>query len=130
MEIYLVYEFIYNNYDEDIEEGINFFGLYQNEEEAKKVAGIFNKLFNFPIKDGNSAVFASTGVEVRKQMFLGKNGHIAIKTNYMDRAMAYIEAMGGSFNMEKGVAKDENGSIKAIYLNEDFGGFAVHLVQK
>ncbi len=35
MEIYLVYEFIYNNYDEDIEEGINFFGLYQNEEEAK-----------------------------------------------------------------------------------------------
>ena len=24
MEIYLVYEFIYNNYDEDIEEGINF----------------------------------------------------------------------------------------------------------
>ncbi len=38
MEIYLVYEFIYNNYDEDIEEGINFFGLYQNEEEAKKIA--------------------------------------------------------------------------------------------
>ena len=102
----------------------------ENEEDAKKVAGIFNQLFNFTIKDGNSAVFASTGIEVRKQMFLGKNGHIAVKTNYMDRAMAYIEAMGGSFNMEKGVVKDEKGNIKAIYLNEDFGGFAVHLVQK
>ncbi len=102
----------------------------ENEEEAKKVANIFNKLFNFPIKDGNSAIFASSGVEVRKQNFLGKNGHIAIKTNYMARAMAYIEAMGGSFNMEKGVAKDEKGNIKAIYLNEDFGGFAIHLVQK
>jgi len=63
-------------------------------------------------------------------MFLGKNGHIAIKINYMERAMAYIESMGGSFNMEKGVAKDEKGNIKAIYLNEDFGGFAIHLVQK
>ena len=102
----------------------------ENEAEAKKVAEMFNKLFNFPIKDGNSAVFASSGVEVRKQMFLGKNGHIAIKTNYMDRAMAYIEAMGGSFNMEQGVAKDDKGNIKAIYLNEDFGGFAIHLVQK
>lgn len=102
----------------------------ENEAEAKKVAALFNKLFNFPIKDGNSAVFASSGVEVRKQMFLGKNGHIAIKTNYMDRAMAYIESMGGSFNMEKGVAKDDKGNIKAIYLNEDFGGFAIHLVQK
>lgn len=102
----------------------------ENNEKAQEVAGLFNKLFNFPIKDGNSAVFASTGVEVRKQMFLGKNGHIAIKTNYMERAMAYIEAMGGSFNMEQGVAKDDKGNIKAIYLNEDFGGFAVHLVQK
>lgn len=102
----------------------------ENNEEAQKVAGLFNKLFNFPIKDGNSAVFASSGVEVRKQMFLGKNGHIAIKTNYMERAMAYIEAMGGTFNMEEGVARDNNGNIKAIYLNEDFGGFAIHLVQK
>lgn len=102
----------------------------ENDEKAQEVASLFNKMFNFPVKNGNSAVFASNGVEVRKQMFLGKNGHIAIKTNYMDRAMAYIEAMGGSFNMNEGVAKDEKGNIKAIYLNEDFGGFAVHLVQK
>ncbi len=102
----------------------------ENADEAMKLAKLFGQLFNFPIKDGNSAVFASSGVEVRKQMFLGKNGHIAIKTNYMDRAMAYIEAMGGHFNMDEGVAKDDKGNIKAIYLKEDFGGFAIHLVQK
>lgn len=38
MEVYLVYEFIYHNYDEDIEENIEFIGLYRNEKEAKKVA--------------------------------------------------------------------------------------------
>lgn len=102
----------------------------ENEQEALKVANLFAQLFNFPIKNGNSAVFASSGVEVRKQTFLGKNGHIAIKTNYMNRAMAYIEAMGGHFNMDEGVAKDDKGNIKAIYLKEDFAGFAVHLVQK
>lgn len=102
----------------------------ENADEAMKLAKLFGQLFNFPIKEGNSAVFASSGIEVRKQMFLGKNGHIAVKTNYMDRAMAYIEAMGGHFNMDEGVAKDDKGNIKAIYLKEDFGGFAIHLVQK
>lgn len=100
----------------------------ENETEALAVADKFNKLFNFSIKNGNSAVFASSGVEVRKQMFLGKNGHIAIKTNYMERAINYIQAMGGEFDMETAVEK--NGKITAIYLKEDFGGFAVHLVQK
>lgn len=100
----------------------------ESEDAALEVANKFNKLFNFPIKNGNSAVFASSGVEVRKQMFLGKNGHIAIRTNYMERAMNYIEAMGGSFDMETAIEK--NGKITAIYLNEDFGGFRVHLIQK
>ena len=61
-------------------------------------------------------------------MFLGKNGHIAIATNYMERAIRYIEAMGGEFDYETAVEK--NGKITAIYLKEEFGGFAVHLVQK
>lgn len=100
----------------------------ENDAEAMAVADKFSKLFNFPIKNGNSAVFASSGVEVRKQMFRGENGHIAIKTNYINRAIRYIEAMGGSF--DKSSATVKNGKTVAIYLNEDFGGFDVHLVQK
>jgi 2-dehydro-3-deoxyphosphogluconate aldolase/(4S)-4-hydroxy-2-oxoglutarate aldolase len=100
----------------------------EDEAAATAVADKFNKLFNFPIKNGNSAIFASSGVEVRKQMFLGKNGHIAIATNYMDRAIRYIEAMGGEFDYSTAVKK--NDKITAIYLKEDFGGFAVHLVQR
>lgn len=100
----------------------------EDEKAAMGVAEKFNKLFNFPIDEHKSAVFASKGIEVRKQMFLGKNGHIAIATNYMDRAMRYIEAMGGEFDMDTASVKD--GKITSVYLKEDFGGFAVHLVQK
>ena len=100
----------------------------EDEATALAVAERFNKLFNFPVDNHNSAVFASKGIEVRKQMFLGKNGHIAIATNYMERAIRYIEAMGGEFDYETAVEK--NGKITAIYLKEEFGGFAVHLVQK
>ena len=100
-----------------------------DEKAALEVAEKFNKLFNFPVKNGNSAVFASSGIEVRKSMFRGTNGHIAIKTNYIERAIRYIEAMGGVVDMEKDVVEKE-GKLKAVYLKDEIGGFAIHLVQK
>jgi 2-dehydro-3-deoxyphosphogluconate aldolase/(4S)-4-hydroxy-2-oxoglutarate aldolase len=99
-----------------------------DEAAATEVADKFNKLFNFPIKNGNSAIFASSGIEVRKQMFKGTNGHIAIKTNYVNRAIRYIEAMGGEFDYSTAVEK--NGKTTAIYLKDELGGFAIHVVQK
>ncbi len=99
----------------------------ENEEAALAVANKFSKLFNFPIKNGNSAVFAGTGIEVRKQMFLGKNGHIAIKTRYLDRAVNYLNYIGEEVDMETAVVK--NGKITSVYLKEHIGDFAVHLVQ-
>ena len=100
----------------------------EDDKAAMGVANKFNQLFNFPIDEHTSAVFASKGIEVRKQMFKGKNGHIAIATNYMDRAIRYIEAMGGEFDMDSASVKD--GKITSIYLKEEIGGFAIHLVQK
>lgn len=99
----------------------------ESEEAAMEVANKFSSMFNFPIKNGNSAVFAGSGIEVRKQMFLGKNGHIAIKTRYLDRAINYLESTGVEFDHETAVVK--NDKITAIYLKEQIGGFAVHLVQ-
>ena len=61
-------------------------------------------------------------------MFNVKNCHIDIDTNYMDRAIRYIEAMGGEFDMDSASVKD--GKITSIYLKEEIGGFAIHLVQK
>jgi 2-dehydro-3-deoxyphosphogluconate aldolase/(4S)-4-hydroxy-2-oxoglutarate aldolase len=99
-----------------------------NEEEALKVANRFAFLFGMPAKIGNSSIFAGTAVEVMKTPFKGANGHIAIRTNYIERAVNYMESvLGVEFEEPK---KDEKGKYKAIYLKEQIGGFAVHLVQK
>ena len=38
MELYLVYEFIYHNFDEDRQEGIEFFGIHKSKEKAVRIA--------------------------------------------------------------------------------------------
>ena len=87
----------------------------------------FADAFDFPVKKGNSSNFASTGVEVMKTMFKGANGHIAIRTNKMEPAMAEMERRGLELDMSS--VKDPN-NIKAVYFKNEVGGFAVHLVQK
>lgn len=99
-----------------------------NEEEALKIANRFAFLFGMPAKIGNSSIFAGTAVEVMKTPFKGANGHIAIRTNYIERAVNYMTTvLGVEFEEPK---KDDKGKYKAIYLKEQIGGFAVHLVQK
>ncbi len=50
-----------------------------DEEQAMAVSEKINEAFSLPVKNGNSSVFVSNGIEVMKSMYLGKNGHIAIK---------------------------------------------------
>lgn len=100
----------------------------KDDTEADGVAGAFEKLFGFPKKTGNSSVFAGTAVEVMKTPYLGTHGHIAIGTNYIDRAVYHMQLQGFEFDMD--TAKYKDGKLIAIYLKGEFGGFAVHLVQK
>ena len=89
----------------------------------------FSQIFNFALKEGNNSNFAGTSIEVNKSIGLGKNGHIAIKTNSIPRAIAYLQRNGFMFDMTsaKGPA---GGPMVAIYMKEEIGGFAVHLLQK
>lgn len=102
----------------------------ENAEEAEKVANRFAFIFGMPAKVGNSSVFAGTALEVMKTPYLGKNGHIAIRTNYIERAVNYLSSVLGVEFDEATAKKDAKGALKAIYLKEEIGGFAVHLVQK
>ena len=102
----------------------------ENEEEAVKAANRFAFIFGMPAKAGNSSIFAGSALEVMKSPYLGKNGHIAIRTNYIERAVNYLATvLGVEFN-EESAKRDAKGALKAIYLQEEIGGFAVHLVQK
>ncbi len=103
--------------------GINM----DSEDEAVKVADAFAP-FGFAAKMGNSSIFAGTAVEVMKKGGRGTKGHIAIGTNYMDRAVYHLERMGVEIDHESAV-KDDKG-LKAIYLKNEIGGFGVHLVRK
>lgn len=100
-----------------------------NEEEAVKTVELFEKMFGFTKKMGNSSVFAGTAVEVMKTPYLGRNGHIAIGTNYIKRAVYHLERMGVQFDYDT-CKPDANGDYKAIYLKDEICGFAVHLLQK
>ncbi len=99
-----------------------------DEAEADETAAAFSKIFGVAKKNGNSSVFAGTAVEVMKKPYLGRNGHIAVGTNYMERAIYHLQRQG--FEFEENTRKtDDKGNTKAIYFKGEFGGFAVHLVQ-
>ena len=95
---------------------------------ASAVCEKLNEAFDLPVKDGNSSMFASSGIEVMKSMFKGKNGHIAIHTNSVELAVAELAKKG--FAYDESSAKYKNGRITVAYLKDEFGGFAVHLLQK
>ena len=101
----------------------------ENEENAEKTADSFEKLFGFVKKSGTSSVFAGTFIEAMKSPYLGSKGHIAIGCNNINRAVAYLEAIGMPVDMN--TAKyDSANKFKAVYLPGEIAGFAVHLVQK
>ena len=100
-----------------------------NAEEAEKTAKTIAALFGFEYKPGNSSDFAGTAVECMKAPYLGKNGHLAIGTNSVERAVYHLSLQGVEFD-ESTRKTDAKGKTKAIYLKGEFGGFAIHLVQK
>jgi 2-dehydro-3-deoxyphosphogluconate aldolase/(4S)-4-hydroxy-2-oxoglutarate aldolase len=99
-----------------------------NEADAMKTAKLFNALFGFPLKDGNSSVFTGDNIEIVKTSAPGSHGHFAVKTNSLLRAAAWLERAGITFDYEN-AKKDPKGNIMALYLKEEFLGFALHLLQ-
>jgi 2-dehydro-3-deoxyphosphogluconate aldolase/(4S)-4-hydroxy-2-oxoglutarate aldolase len=100
-----------------------------DESEAEGIASSFETMFGFSKNSGVSSVFAGTGIEVMKVPYFGKNGHIAVQTNYIERAIFHLERQGIVF-LPDSAKYDEKGNLTAIYLKDEIGGFAVHLLQK
>jgi 2-dehydro-3-deoxyphosphogluconate aldolase/(4S)-4-hydroxy-2-oxoglutarate aldolase len=100
----------------------------ESEEKALGAADSLSSLFSFPVKAGSSSVFAGSVFEVMKQPFLGEKGHIAISTNNIHRAVAYLKRKSVSIRPE--TAKEKDGKLKAVYIDKEVSGFAIHLLQK
>ncbi len=98
-------------------------------EEAQKLAEVLSLAFNLTPKMGNKSVFGGAYFECMKTPFLGANGHIAMRTPDVDAAVAELKEKGYGFKMET-AAYNEDGTLKNIYIDAEFGGFAVHVIQK
>ena len=100
----------------------------ENAEEAMKAAKLFELMFGFDVSEGNSSIFCgSRAIEIMKKQYLGKNGHIAIGCNNVDRAIYHLSQRGVKFDLDSKNVK--NGKTVACYMADEIAGFAFHLVQ-
>ena len=100
-----------------------------SEETSKRIADAFAGMFGLTPKYGNSSNFAGSIIEVMKSTGPGAHGHLAIRTNSIPRAIAYLQRLGIAVDMASAKGP-EGGAIVAVYLQEPVGGFAIHLLQK
>ena len=102
----------------------------ENAEEATKSARLFEMMFGLPVREGSKSLFAGDAFEFMKQKGPGTHGHIAIRTNFVDRAMAYFKRMGFAFDESTVTYDDKTGKPKFVYFKDEIAGFAIHLLQK
>ena len=100
-----------------------------DEAEAAKTAETIANLLSMAVKVGNSSIFVGKKeFEIMKKPGRGTNGHIAILTNNVDRAIYHLGQRGVKFDMDSKNVKD--GKTVAIYFADEIAGFAFHLVQR
>ena len=98
-----------------------------DEKQAEKATALFSSLFGFTIRELPISYFAGP-FEVMKSMGNGKNGHIAVGTNSVERAYFYLKNMGVRFD-ESSIMRNERGRMRFIFLADEILGFAIHLTE-
>lgn len=104
--------------------GINNDSEEAANEQVERLCGLFG--FGSEVK--SASTFASSEIEVCRKRFPGTHGHIAIGTSSCERAMYFLSKNGVEFDME--TARYKGGRLTSLYLKEQIGGFAFHLVEK
>ena len=95
---------------------------------SEGAANTLKNYFSFDPKVGSKSIFASPEFEMMNEKGPGTNGHIAIQTNNVDRAVYHLSRRGVKFDMST-ATYDEKGNMKFIYLADEINGFAYHLVK-
>ena len=108
--------------------GVNCAG----EAEASACAGRFAALFAIPrnpAKEGAGSCYSGTQIEWMRGPGPGTHGHLALSTADLPGARAWLEERGVAFD-DASAKYFPDGRMMVIYLREQFGGFAVHLLQR
>lgn len=99
----------------------------QTEEEGERFSHLLGALlFHLP-QDQTASWFVGNSIEILKGNSIGTHGHLALRVRNLPRAKSFFESSGLRFDEQRCVS-DENG-LKVIYFDEEFAGFAVHLLR-
>ena len=101
----------------------------ENAEEALSIAKLFSEVFCLPTDEGTRSVFVGADIEVMKGPYLGRLGHIAMGTPDCETAIKDLQSRGYDVDMST-ASYNQDGSLKAVYLNKEIGGFAVHIIKQ
>ena len=98
-------------------------------EEAERLAKTVSAFFGYAPRGTGKSWFAGSAIEYMNNPGPGTKGHIGFKTNSVERAIYHLGRQGVEFD-ESSVTFNEKGAPRFVYLKGEFGGFAIHLVNK
>lgn len=101
---------------------------HKNEQDALNNTNAMDHLFQLGIKNGNSSAFCGKAVEFMKTMYYGEKGHIGFYTNSVMRAKAWFEKRG--IPIRENSLRIDGNKMVSFYLQDEVGGFAVHVVKR
>ena len=99
-----------------------------NEKRYQSLADTISRFF--VLSSHNNPNWASSGgcLEITQTPSIDKKGHVTIRCNQLERAVAYLSTLGIVVRPERGIRTQ--GRRTSIALDVDLDGFSVHLVQK
>ncbi len=103
-------------------------GINPEGDTAEGAAKTLGDYFSFNSRVTSKSIFASEALELMCAKGPGTHGHIAIKTNNVDRAVYHLSRRGVKFDMST-ATYDDKGAMKFVYLQDEIDGFAYHLVK-
>lgn len=111
--------------------GLNLSHIGIHQADANNSLDLVKKLeeaFHWPVRYGSNLYFVGKSIEVTNDIGSRANASITIVTDNINRSIYYLEKR--NFTLDQRTAIYKEGKLMAIYLDEDFGGFAVKLIQK
>ncbi len=108
---------------------LHHIGINSSVENAKDEADMFSAFLGLATRETDISVWSGDKVEIMTYPIKGQRGHIALSTNYVDRAAYHLERRGMKFDLS--TAKyDAAGNMTFVYAENEIAGFAIHLTKK
>ena len=97
-------------------------------EACQNTVRLFSEIFGFASRDNGNSIYVSNEIEIMKFMQIGSLGHLAIRSNSVERAALELEKKG--LTAIASTRKYRFGRLNVVYYQEEIGGFGIHLIQR